>query len=324
MALDLKTAWSEVPFMRAAVVHSVGGDPEVEQFPDPAADEDVADVAAAGLNPVDVAFVAGQMPFRQVSPPFVAGVEGIARLEDGTMRYFTAPKLPYGSLAERVPLAGCETAAVPPGLDPAVAAALGVSGMAAWLSLSSTGGLQQGENVLILGAEGQVGQIATQVARLIGAHVVGAVRREESCSVPMDRGAEAAVSCDDEDTLTERLRAAAPDGFDLILDLVWGPVIGRVLDVARWDARVVQVGNAGGVSASLAAPMLRAKRIRLLPHTNYYFSAEERGAAYQQLAQHAAAGTIRVEVERIPLADAATAWKRLKTGDAPRKLVIVP
>ena len=151
--------------MRAAVIEALGAAPIVEEFADPAGD-DVAEVVAAPLNPVDLAIVAGQMPFRQETPPFVAGVEGIARLADGTVRYFTGPKPPYGSLAERVPLAGADTAAVPPGLDPALAAALGVSGLAAWLSLSSTGRLARGESVLVLGAEGQVGQAARQAGSL--------------------------------------------------------------------------------------------------------------------------------------------------------------
>ena len=150
--------------MRAAVVEALGGLPIVEEFADPTGD-DVAEVVAAALNPFDLIVAAGQMPARQPSPPFIAGIEGIARLSDGTLSYFANPRLPYGSLAELVPLAGADTATVPAGLDPAFAAALGVSGIAAWLSLTNTGRLMPGERVLILGAEGQVGQLATQLAR---------------------------------------------------------------------------------------------------------------------------------------------------------------
>ena len=311
--------------MRAAVIHSLGGELTIEEFPDPAREDDVAEVVAAPLNPVDLIVVGGQMPFRKASPPFIAGVEGIARLPDGSIRYFSGPKTPYGSLAERVPLVGAETVAVPAGLDPTVAAALGVSGLAAWLSLSSTGRLMPGESVLILGAEGQVGQIATQVARLLGAsRVVGAVRADESRQVALNRGADVAVSTTDASTLTERLRAALPDGADLILDMAWGPVIGRAIEVARLRARVVQIGNSGGAVATLSAPAFRNKLISILSHSNFFFSAEERAAAYEQLVAHAASGALRVDVELVPLADAPSAWQRLKAGKAPRKLVIVP
>ena len=311
--------------MRAAVIHSLGGEPTIEEFPDPARGDDVADVVAAPLNPVDLIIVGGQMPFRKASPPFVAGVEGIARLSNGTLRYFSGPKMPYGSLAERVPLAGAETVGVPAGLEPTVAAALGVSGLAAWLSLSSTGRLAKGERVLVLGAEGQVGQIATQVARLLGAsRVVGAVHEDRSREVVLSRGADAAVSTADAETLTERLHAAFPDGVDLILDLVWGPVIAHAIDVARPRARVVQVGNSAGALATLSAPVFRNKLMSIASHSNFVFSAAERAAAYEQLATHAVSGALRVEVESVPLADAPSAWQRLKTGTAARKLVIVP
>ena len=311
--------------MRAAVVKALGAEPIIEEFADPAHGDDVADVVAAALNPVDLIVAAGQMPHRRPSPPFIAGVEGIARLADGTLRYFAFPRMPYGSLAERVPLAGVDTASVPPHLHPTLAAALGVSGLAAWLSLSSTGRLARGEIVLVLGAEGQVGQLATQAARLLGAsRVVGAVHHDENREVALEAGADAAVSTADIDTLSARLRAVVPDGVDLIVDMVWGPVIAHAIDVARPRARVVQVGNSGGASATVSAPVLRNKAVSIVPHSNFFFSAAERGAAYERLAAHAASGAIRLDVELFPLTEAPSAWARLMAGRARRKLVIVP
>ena len=310
--------------MRAAVVEAFGGLPIVEEFADPTGD-DVAEVVAAALNPFDLIVAAGQMPARRPSPPFIAGIEGIARLSDGTLSYFASPRLPYGSLAEHVPLAGADTATVPVGLDPAFAATLGVSGIAAWLSLTTTGRLTPGERVLILGAEGQVGQLATQLARLIGAaQVVGTVRADENRHVVLEHGADAAVSTADLDTLTERLREVVGDGVDLILDLVWGPVIAHAIDVARLRARVVQVGNAAGATATLTAPVLRTRLVSVRPHVNLTFSAAERAAAFEQLAAYAQSGALRLDFERVPLEEAALAWTRLKAGTATRKLVIVP
>jgi len=310
--------------MRAAVVEAFGGVPVVEEFADPTGD-DVAEVAAAALNPFDLIVAAGQMPAWQPSPPFIAGIEGIARLADGTLSYFAGPRLPYGSLAERVPLTGADTARVPAGLDPAFAAALGVSGIAAWLSLTNTGRLMPGERVLILGAEGQVGQLATQLSRLLGASlVVGAVRADENRQAVLEHGADAAVSTAELDTLSERLRVVVGDGVDLILDLVWGPVIAHAIDVARSRARVVQVGNAAGAAATLAAPIFRSKLVSILPHANWVFSGAERAAAFEQLAAYAQSGALSLEVERVPLDDAASAWSRLEAGTATRKLVIVP
>src|SRR5271166_5459942 len=287
--------------MRAAVVEALGRVPVIKEFSDPTGD-DVAEVVAAALNPFDLVVAAGQMPARRPSPPFVAGVEGIARLADGRLSYFAGPKLPYGSLAERVPLTGADTAAVPAGLDPALAAALGVSGIAAWLSLTNTGRLA-------------AGQRATQLARLLGASlVVGTVRADENRRVALEHGADAAVPTAELDTLSERLRAVVGDGVDLILDLVWGPVIAHAIDVARPGARVVQVGNAAGAAATLAAPIFRNKLVSILPHSNWAFSGAERAAAFEQLATYARSGALSLEVERVPLDDAASAWTRVEGG----------
>lgn len=122
--------------MRAAVVEAIGGEPIVEEFPDPASREAIAEAFAAPLNPADPAdpaIVAGQMPFRQVSPPFVAGLKGIARLADGSLRYFSGPKVPDGCLAERVPLAGAERPRRCRQVLTPRSPALGTSGLPAWL-----------------------------------------------------------------------------------------------------------------------------------------------------------------------------------------------
>jgi NADPH2:quinone reductase len=311
--------------MQAAVIRTLGTEPVVGEYPDPPADGRVVEVVAAALNPVDVVIAAGQLPFRQAQPPFVAGYEGVARLGDGSHRYFTAPGMPYGSLAELVPLAGADTVAVPAGLDPVTAAALGWSAIAAWLSLAGTGRLMAGESVLVLGAGGQVGGIAVQAARLLGAsRVVAVVPDDAGRQGALDRGADAAVSSAEAGSLAERLREAAPDGVDLILDPVWGPVIGPAIEIARRGARVVQVGNSGGALATLSAPVFRGRMVTFLPHANFLFAAGERAAAYERLTAHAAAGEVSVNVERVALADTASAWKRLTAGGSSRKLVITP
>ena len=153
---------------------------------------------------------------------------------------------------------------------------------------------------------------------------MGAVRADENRQVVLEHGADAAVSTAELDTLSERLRAVLGDGADLILDLVWGPVVAHAIDVARPRARVVQVGNAAGATAMLAAPTFRNKLVSILPHANWAFSGAERAAAFEQLATHAQSGALRLEVERVPLDDAASAWRRLEAGTATRKLVIVP
>jgi len=142
--------------MRAAVVRQPGATPVPEQFtdPQPGPGVSVGTLLAAALNPLDVAFVNDQFPLRRLQPPSVAGYEGVVELADGTRWYVTAPPAPYGTLAELVPVPDSDAFPVPGGLDPALAAALGVAGVAGWLALDYRAHLQPGESVLVLGAGG--------------------------------------------------------------------------------------------------------------------------------------------------------------------------
>jgi NADPH2:quinone reductase len=149
--------------MRAAVVHQPGAAPVLEQFadPQPGPGVSVGTLVAAALNPLDLAVVNDQFPLRRLQPPCVAGYEAVVQLADGTRCYVTAPPSPYGTLAELVPVLDADAFPVPVGLDPAVAAALGVAGLAGWLALDYRAHLQAGETVLVLGAGGGAGKPRT-------------------------------------------------------------------------------------------------------------------------------------------------------------------
>ena len=187
--------------MRAMVVQAYGTAPVVSEVADPAGP--AAEVLAASLNPVDIAVAAGLNPFRRPALPLVLGLDGVARRADGTLVHFFWPAVPYGAFAERVPLAQAETVPLPDGLDPSRAAALGISGVAAWTALAGTAALQPGESVLVLGANGQVGRIAVQAARLLGARrVTGVVQHETTRQAPLRLGACTVVTSQDLPTLT--------------------------------------------------------------------------------------------------------------------------
>ena len=124
---------------------------------------------AASLNPVDMAVASELNPFRRPGLPLVLWLDGVARRPAGALVHFFRPAAPYGAFAERVPLADAETVPLPDVLDASRAAALGISGVAVWTALAGTGALRPGESVLVLAANGQVGQAAVQAARLLGA-----------------------------------------------------------------------------------------------------------------------------------------------------------
>ncbi|GAA2183852.1 zinc-binding dehydrogenase [Brooklawnia cerclae] len=306
--------------MRAVVVSSVGADAGVADFPEPPASDSVARVVAAPLNPVDRVIAAGTMAFRRLVPPAVAGLEGVARTPDGELRYFFAPPAPYGSFAEFVPLAGAETTPVPDGLDEVRAAALGVPGVAAWLALTRSGHLAAGESVLVLGATGAVGTIAVQAARALGAGIVVGTARSAEGLDRVERLGGTPASVADPAAFDTVLGTVAPNGFDVIVDLLWGtPLAVAATHLAR-DARVVQVGNSAGPTATINAPAFRNKGAILVGHSNFLASTEERLSAFAQLAGLAATGELEVAADPIGFDDFDKAWH----GEGPAKPVLIP
>jgi NADPH2:quinone reductase len=126
----------------------------------------VVNVTAAAISQFDVVHASGKHAIKPPTLPAVVGNEGVGRLEDGRRVYFAGPLAPHGSMAEQTLVNSSNLIDVPTGVDDATAAALGNSGLAAWLPLSSRAQLVPDEVVLIIGATGIVGRLAVQAARL--------------------------------------------------------------------------------------------------------------------------------------------------------------
>lgn len=305
--------------MRAAVLHQPGV-PVADSFDDPQPDDshEVARVVLAGLNPVDLAIAAGA--FGPSPLPVVAGIEGIAELADGQLVYFQRPPSPYGSMAERAPVDPTRTFTLPPGLDPALAVALGVAGLAAWLPLKLRAQLQPGERVLILGASGMVGRFGVQVAKLLGAsHVVAAARDRTALEQTRALGADEVVVL--EGDFADAIKAAAGDGYDVVLDPLYGPPLQAAMAAMASGGRAVVVGAQAGDTINLPINSLRLRTI--ISHSNAQIPLPETRAAYEELAAHALAGRLQVPIERFTLDQVAEAWAQ-QAASPHSKIVIVP
>jgi NADPH:quinone reductase-like Zn-dependent oxidoreductase len=310
--------------VRAAVLHRYGT-PRCGLFQDPVStgEQIVLDVCAAGVNHFDVMMGLGTSYAKPDALPYVVGLDGVGRLPDGRRVYFESTVAPYGAAAERTLVEPEAIVELPPGLDDAVAAALGNCGLAAWLSLEWRAKLTAGETVLVLGATGTVGRLAVQVAKLLGAgRVIATGRNRERLRRADELGADACVALEESDTLSA-LREAVGPGADVVLDLLWGPPAALGAQVAASGARFVQVGALAGAEATLDAGVVRQKSLAILGYANYHVPREERRAAYLRLADHAAAGRIAVDLERLALEQVTRAWERQLSG-TPSKLVLVP
>jgi NADPH:quinone reductase-like Zn-dependent oxidoreductase len=309
----------------AAVLHEYNEAPRYGESGDPAAGDGqvLVDVDAAALHHLDLLKASGTFYLDQPLPAVVGG-DGVGRLEDGRRVLFEAVP-PHGSMAERSAANADTLIDVPGDLDDATAAALANSGVAGWLAIAWRAGLQPGETVLVLGATGQVGSVAVQAAKLLGAgRVVAAARGGERLEALGERGADAVVALDGDGELTERLREAAGGGADVTIDTLWGEPAVAAIGAAAQFGRHVQVGHLAGPELALAAPAIRSKSVDVRGFMHLHAPLEVRREAYRRLGEHVARGDIVIELERIPLADVASAWERQRSAATGAKLVLIP
>ena len=310
--------------MRAAVLTEYGV-PRAGDFDEPVAREGqaVVEVSAAGLNPVDVAICGGRFYAGKPPLPSVSGREGVGTL-DGRRVYFDTPVAPFGAMAERSLIDPVSTYTVPDEVDDGVAVALGIAGLAAWLSLTWRAALKPGEHVLVLGASGVVGQIAVQGARILGAgRVVAAARSAPALERSLALGADRAVRLGEAEDLASALSEAADGRIDVVLDPLFGEPFVAAIQAASFGARLVQIGAAAGQQATVPSAPIRGKVLTIMGHTNFAAPPEVKRTAYERMAAAAAAGELEVETERIPLERVDDAWARMEQGSH-RKILVIP
>jgi NADPH:quinone reductase-like Zn-dependent oxidoreductase len=302
--------------MRAAVLHSVGQAPKVGDFDEP--DADVVDVRVAGCNPVDIMMASGALGEPPI--PSVVGLEGIGTTADGSRVYFNSPPAPFGSWAQRCRVDPAMTFPVPDGVDDDLAVALGISGLAAWLPLTRHTSVSNDKSVLILGATGTVGRIAIQAAKILGAgRVVGAGREPWALEELGDLGADATVTLGQGDD-GAALKAAASDGYDIVIDTVYGAPFLAALDATADGAILVTIGSGAGHSADI--PFLSLLGRTHVGHLNSSTPPDVLRAGYDELTKVAANGGIRMETRRYGLEEAPDAWEALSRGPR-QKLALV-
>jgi len=287
----------------------------------------VLEVLAAPLNPVDVAVSKGVFYGGHPELPYVPGAEVVGRVR-GSGEVVWAFGAGFGlarngGMAELAVVPEERLVPVPEGADPALAGALGIAGLAGWLPLAVRAPVRKGETVLVLGATGTVGLVAVQAARLLGAgRIVAAGRSDEGLARAQERGADAVVHLGD--TFQDDLRDAAGDGgVTLIFDPLWGEPLVAALEVAASRARIVHLGQSAGPTATLASGTVRGKELDLHGHSNFAVPMDVLRREYDLLVRHAESGQIRIDVERFPLEEVATAWERQQRGEHV-KLVLVP
>ncbi|WP_232668855.1 quinone oxidoreductase family protein [Pseudonocardia sp. TRM90224] len=319
--------------MKAAVVERRGGVPRYRDFrePDVAAGEVLVTVEAVAVENVDRAIVAGThftaAPF-QAALPAIPCFDGVGRLPDGTLVGFGGLTPPYGALAERVAVPAAFARPMPDGIEPTVVAAL--SSAISAMSMLTAGGLIAGETVLVQGATGVAGRLAVQIARLLGAGRIVAVGRDATALEELPAlGADAVINTAVSDAaLLQAYRDHAGDGYDVVVDYLWGrptemltlALVPDAFALPTKPTRLVHVGESAGRTIELTGDALRTSGLEI------YGAARNMSIGMAAAVEHVVgwvrSGRLAVPVATMALSGIEEAWTRTDLRGS--RLVIVP
>lgn len=319
--------------MHAAVVRAFGTAPRFDTFPTPTASgehEILVDVVAAGLHPRVRSAADGSHYTSDGTLPLIPGIDAVGRTPEGELLYFVAPDTALGTMAEKAVVDRRRAITLPSGTDPAAVAAAMNPGMSSWVALRRRVSLPPGGSVLVMGATGNAGQLAVQIARHLGAaQVVGAGRDPGRLELLKSLGADEVVSLDGDDhDVADRLGRAAAD-VDVVIDYLWGEptqLAMPALMTARTDRSQalawVQIGSMAGQDITLPSFLLRAGNLNILGSGQGSVTTAGIVAELPSLAEEIASGALAVDPLPMPLDQVQQAWN---TPTAPgQRIVLVP
>jgi NADPH2:quinone reductase len=307
--------------MNAAVVTTFEAPPRYTTFADPvpADSEKLVTVTAAGLHPLVRSLSSGAHYGSGGHLPFVAGVDGVGRLEDGARVYFSLPRAPFGTFSE-LSLAGpAMCIPLPDGLDDVTAAGSANPAMSSWVALTARAKFDVGESVLILGATGAAGQFAVQVAKRLGARrVVACGRNPHALEKLRDLGADATIPLDQhhEALVSAFRRERDHSGIDIVLDYLWGPPASAALEAIAQKGlsktaprvRYIQIGSMAGAAIPLPAATLRSSGLELLGSGFGSASLDQIRDAVTGFFAAAATTPFQTHIKAVPLRDVEALW----------------
>jgi NADPH:quinone reductase-like Zn-dependent oxidoreductase len=313
--------------MNAAVVRAYDAPPSYTTFEDPVVGERelLVTVTAAGLHPIVKSLANGTHYGSTGVFPFVPGVDGVGRLEDGRRVFFGVVRPPFGTFAAQTVTGAAMCVELPESLPDEVAAGLANPGMSSWAALMARAKFVTGESVLILGATGSAGRLAVQIAKRMGARrVVAAGRNPEALEKLKGLGADETISLElgrDEQVAAFR-KEIVGDGVDVVLDYLWGAPAEAVLAAiaqkglshAAPRIRFVQIGNSAGPTISLAGATLRSSGVELLGSGFGSASMTEIFAAIGEMFKEAAKTPFVNEVKTVALKDVGELWTAKEEG----------
>ncbi len=314
--------------MKAAVVLEAGKSPVYSEFEEPIPHEGEVRVhiSASALTNFTKVRAAGKHFSFASPPPFVVGIDGVGRRDDGSRVYFLFPRVPFGGMAERTAVRLSQCVRVPDNVSDVTLAAIADPGMAAWAALEARAKLVLGETVLINGATGTAGRMAVQIARHLGAKkVIATGRNRETLHALFTIGADEVIPLDhDGKTSQDELRKQFEQGIDVVLDYLWGASAEQILVAASaakrmMPIRFVQIGTTSAPNITLPGATLRSSTIQIMGSGIGSIPLEEINLILYKLMHATSVAGFKIETRELPLSGIAEAWS---TENATPRIVL--
>ena len=259
--------------MRAAVCPAYGP-PDVvylEDLPSPAVGPGQVRVKvdAAAVNFPDVLLIANEYQI-SIPTPFIPGSEFagvIVGTTSGAKGFNVGDRITgtglYGAFAEEVVVPAAGLTRIPDGVDKYTAAAFGVAYRTAYHTLRSMARVQDGDELIVLGAGGGVGLAAVQLGVKLGASVTAVASSTEKLDVAASYGAKHLINYKTAD-LRAALKEAIPRGADAVVDPVGGALSEPALRALRRGGRFITVGFASGDIPRIPLNLVLVKGLHVL------------------------------------------------------------
>jgi NADPH2:quinone reductase len=322
--------------MKAILVHHPGGPEELNyadiDIPKPAPGQALVKIAAIGVNFIDVYHRTG---FYKLPLPFTPGQEAagvIESLGEGVTEFAPGDRVAYtsvpGAYAEYATVPAKMLVKVPDGVDLTLAAASMLQGMTAHYLTHSTFPLKEGHTALVHAAAGGAGLMLVQMAKALGAKVIGTMSTEAKAEMARKAGADETILYSTQDFEVEVKRITDGKGVDVVYDSVGATTFHKSLNCIRPRGMMVTFGQSSGPVGQIDPLVLSQRGSLFLTRPMLAFHIATR----EELAWRAgdvlgdiASGKLHIHIDKTyKLSEVAQAHRDLESRKTTGKLVLLP
>ncbi len=320
--------------MKAVRVHALGG-PEVMQYEDvdvprPGPGEVLIKISATGLNYLDVQYRIGRV---KAPLPFTNGTEAagvVSEVGSGVTDVKVGDRVAYtmilGTYAEYALAPAARLVPVPANLDLRTAAAALLQGLTAHYLTHSTYPLKAGETALVHAAAGGIGNVLTQVARIVGAQVIATVGSDAKAELARQAGAHHVINYSTQDFEQEVKKITEGRGVHVVYDSVGKDTFDKSLNCLRHRGYLALFGFSSGLVPPFDPAILGIKGSLFLtrPGLNQYIATrDELMTRARDLFKWIGDGSVKIRINHtFPLADAVKAHQELEARRTTGKVLL--